>query len=605
MAEDRDGRPLSPEENTLRRWLADAGLESWADEIVMRASPSVRLRAVVDHADRMLHPRPDGARACSLCRRTKPTVVPGIETATSLAAGFGHWLVSTRSGSAHAWGANLHGQLGDGSTNERSSPVVLGLADVVAVAAGHSDSFAINRGGQVWAWGAGFRTTPSTVEIGSPARAIAAAGERAVVLLADGSLVERASVGTPFLPVPGSSDFTAVVTGEHHGLALHVNGTVWSWGDNKYGQLGDGTTVSRAEPRPVPGLKGVRGVAASWRQSCALLPDGTVWAWGANADGRTTFLRPDAIPEPFRVDGVSQATRIVAGSNRCWAIRADGSVLGWGGNLDGALGDGTVENRPSPVPLSVGTALVALATSAFATVAVDAEGKVLMWGGEFPVSDSDADPEIAIGASKLGGQPDLPPDFAWPTFRDVPQAFVAQVDLGEATAYDAEHVLPRSGLLTFFYEGESAGYSERDAGGWVVRHFDPETSLARRPFPPDLPGFKRFPGVPLLAEADLSVASADALDLALNPEEWVRYSEVQDVLRPVHRMLGHPQPVQGDPRWHLLAGDPADWVLLLQLDSDDAARTMWGDVGMLYYWIRVQDLADRRLERAWMVLQCS
>jgi uncharacterized protein YwqG len=555
----------------------------------------------------MLHPRPDGARACSLCRRTKPTVVPGIETATAVAAGFGHWLVSTASGSVHAWGANLQGQLGDGSTNERLSPaVVLGPADVLAVAAGQSDSFALNRGGAVWAWGSGFGTTPSTIEFDSPARSIAAAGARAVVLLADGSLVERASAGTPFLPVPGSSDFTAVATGEHHGLALHVNRTVWSWGDNKYGQLGDGTSVSRAEPRPVPGLKDVREVAAGWGQSYALLADGTVWAWGANADGRTTLLQPEAIPEPFRVDGGAQATGIAAGSTRCWAIRADGSVVGWGGNLDGALGDGTVENRPRPVPLSVGTPLVALATSAFATVAVDAGGKVLMWGGEFPVSDSDADSEIPIRASKLGGQPDLPPDFAWPTLRDVPQAFVAQIDLGKVAAHDSEHVLPKSGLLTFFYEGESvSGYTEDDAGGWVVRHFTPEASLARRPFPPDLPAFKRFPGVPLVAEADMSLASEDALDLPLNSEERVRYSELQEALRPVHRMLGHPQPVQGDPRWEVLAGDPADWVLLLQLDSDDAARTMWGDVGMLYYWIRVQDLADRRFERTWTVVQCA
>src|SRR5262249_54323255 len=125
-------------------------------------------------------------------------------------------------------------------------------------------------------------------------------------------------------------------------------GTVWTWGWNSAGQLGDGTTTDRHAPVQVPGVSGVGGVSAGAYHTLALRGDGTVWAWGYNAVGEvgdgTTVTRS----RPVQVPGLTGMVAVSAGGLHSLALRGDGTVWAWGDNDFGQLGDGTVSTHLSP-----------------------------------------------------------------------------------------------------------------------------------------------------------------------------------------------------------------------------------------------------------------
>jgi len=135
--------------------------------------------------------------------------------------------------------------------------------------------------------------------------------------------------------------FTAVACGRYHSLTLKNDGTVWAWGDNCYGQLGDGTTMKRTTAVQVSGLTMVTAIASGVNHSLAIRGGGTVWAWGENCSGQlgngTTIDRTIAL----QVIGLSDITAIACGGYHSLALRNDGSVWAWGENYSGQLGDGT------------------------------------------------------------------------------------------------------------------------------------------------------------------------------------------------------------------------------------------------------------------------
>jgi uncharacterized protein YwqG len=242
--------------------------------------------------------------------------------------------------------------------------------------------------------------------------------------------------------------------------------------------------------------------------------------------------------------------------------------------------------------------------------------------------------ELQPGTSTVGGEPDLPQAVEWPEFGDIPQAFIAQVNLADIAGFDLGDGLPTSGLLSFFYDSEQGvwGYDPADRGAWAVLYSPPEVPLSRRPIPSGVPDHARYARRGLRIEADITYApweSSDVESLGLTREEGLAYADVLDYTDrpPIHRLLGHPQPIQGDmqlecqlasnglycgdsssytdPRADDLRPGALDWRLLLQIDSDDDAGMMWGDVGMIYYWMRKEDLAARAWDASWLVLQCA
>ncbi len=230
------------------------------------------------------------------------------------------------------WGYNNNGQLGDGTTVSRNLPVpVTGMDhDVAYVAAGIYHTCAILKTGALHCWGLN-----TYGQVG------------------DGTLTQRL---TPVqVTFSGTTSPVAVVDGGvHHSCAVLADGTMWCWGRNHWGQLGNGTTTDSALPVQVPSLSGITtAVSMESYFTCAVQTGGTLWCWGYNADGVLGNGTPDSVPHPVpsAVVGLpAGAVQVATGFYAACALLDDNAVWCWGrNNTFGQLGDGTMANSAIPV----------------------------------------------------------------------------------------------------------------------------------------------------------------------------------------------------------------------------------------------------------------
>ena len=196
-----------------------------------------------------------------------PAQVSGISDVVAIAGGFWHTVALESDGTVWTWGNNTYGQLGDGTNTDRNTPVqVDGISNVIAIAGGHWHTVALESDGTVWTW-----------------------GNNTYGQLGDGTNTDR---NTP-VQVDGISNVIAIAGGHWHTIALKSDGTVWTWGNNTYGQLGDGTNTDRNTPVQVNGLSDINvnvdiviPIAGGHWHTVALKSDGTAWAWGNNFYGQ-------------------------------------------------------------------------------------------------------------------------------------------------------------------------------------------------------------------------------------------------------------------------------------------------------------------------------
>ena len=163
----------------------------------------------------------------------------------------------------------------------------------------------------------------------------------------------QADRSTP-VQVSNLSSVVAIASGDYHNLALKSDGTVWAWGDNSYGQLGDGSS-DRSYLYSCSGAGSRFGDrdCCGTDHSLALKSDGTVWAWGSNDVRPTGRLEAGTINRlrntPVQVQGLSSVVAIAAGGYHSLAVKSDGTVWPWGDNDSGQLGDGSTTTRYTPV----------------------------------------------------------------------------------------------------------------------------------------------------------------------------------------------------------------------------------------------------------------
>ena len=182
------------------------------------------------------------------------------------------------------------------------------------------------------------------------------------------------------LPTCATQGNAAVTSGESHSASLKRDGTVWAWGGNNFGQVGDGTTTHRWSPVQVSGLTGVTGLDAGEAHSLALRQDGTVWTWGYNTDGQLGDGTTTHRASPVQVPGLSSVTALAPGRTHSLVLRQDGTVWAWGANGNGQLGDGTTTQRYSPVRVTGLSGVTAIAAGIFHTLALRQDGTVWAWG---------------------------------------------------------------------------------------------------------------------------------------------------------------------------------------------------------------------------------
>ena len=300
----------------------------------------------------------------------------------AVAPSFPFALALKADGTVLGWGANALGQLGDGTFDNRLTPVtVSGFGSgsgVIAITVGLSHSVALKSDGSVWTWGSN-----NNGNLGNPA------------------IVGPSNVPVPVSGLGSGAGVVAIAAGGNFTLALKSDSTVWAWGNNNNGQLGIGNIANQPVPVQVKGpgavgaLSGITAVSAppagGGAFAMALRMDGSVWAWGNNSNGQLGDGTTTNRTSPVQVKGVGGSGLLgnvvnidaAGGANNlhALAVTSDGSVLAWGSNANGQLGTGN--NTPSSVPLQVpglDNGITAVSGAAGLSFALKSDGSLLAWG---------------------------------------------------------------------------------------------------------------------------------------------------------------------------------------------------------------------------------
>jgi hypothetical protein len=260
-----------------------------------------------------------------------------------------------------AWGLNSNGQLGNGNTiSPQPLPLNIGQSQVTGLNGGLNHTVALQGDGTLLAWGnnnLGKLGNNSTIDSSSP------------------------------VTVQNLTGVMAVGVGENHSLALKSDGTVWGWGSNGFGQLGNGTTDFNPHPLPVQvsGLNNIIAISAHLNHNLVLKSDGTVWAWGSNDFGQIGNNSSGGnVSTPNQVMNLSNVIAISAGFQHNAALKSDGTVWVWGRNAEGEVGNNTTTTsgcQCEPLPLQTTITGVSQITAGFFnTAAVKLNGDVFVWG---------------------------------------------------------------------------------------------------------------------------------------------------------------------------------------------------------------------------------
>ena len=264
-------------------------------------------------------------------------------------SGSGFVLALDDNGAIWAWGYNIDGRTGTGTTGFSIKTPQKVLIDNVTAISARGNSLALKKDGTVWAWGGN--------DLGQ---------------LGNGG---NESVSTPE-QIKGLTEVVAISAGSNTGYALKSDGTVWAWGLNDNGQVGDGTTENRLTPVQVKGLTGVKALGESG--SYAIKEDGSVYGWGKSESGELYLT-------PYQVTGIDHVKQIASGENLTVYLKDDGTVWAWGTNRYGALGDGTITNempydiKMSPVQVKIDN-VKKISVEGWSGMAVKNDGTVWEWG---------------------------------------------------------------------------------------------------------------------------------------------------------------------------------------------------------------------------------
>ena len=252
--------------------------------------------------------------------RSTPTPIAPGQTWLAIATGREHTIAIRSDRTLWVWGSNLYGRLGDGTTIDKLAPTQIGLSGTwIAVAAGGWHSLALRSDGTLWVW-----------------------GNNGNGQLGDGTINGRE---TP-IQIETGSTWTSIAAGFAYTLAIKSDGTLWAWGHNGFGQLGDGTTdgpinQGRITPTPIGTNANWSAIAAGYNHTLAIKTDGTLWVWGSNVAGQLgNGTRGNLGPTPTQVEIGTTWTNVAGGTDHTIALKSDGTFWAWGFDSSGQLGDG-------------------------------------------------------------------------------------------------------------------------------------------------------------------------------------------------------------------------------------------------------------------------
>ena len=286
-------------------------------------------------------------------------------------------------GSVWAWGYNAHGALGDGTSNNECVPIKVPISDVKEISAGVDHVMALKNDGTVWVWGSNLYGQYGNGTISSvPA----------------GQNLTNWHISSLPTKVPGLSNVKTISAGADCCFAVKDDGTVWAWGDNRLGNLGDGTTSTRSSPVQVYALINIIAVSGGTHHTLALDNTGNVWAWGNNNDGELGNNSGDQVtsfgykydPTSVKVP-IDSVVSISAGMFDSMALKKDGTLWLWGSNDNGELGDGTSTSRSAPASVSGLSNVVEMCSPGSTSIALTNDGTLWTWGTNDEIATANID----------------------------------------------------------------------------------------------------------------------------------------------------------------------------------------------------------------------
>jgi alpha-tubulin suppressor-like RCC1 family protein len=262
-------------------------------------------------------------------------------------------------GTLWGWGLNGSGQLGDNTSVNRSTPVTTfaGGTNWKQIACGNNHTAAIKTDGTLWTWGSNFN------------------GE-----LGDNTTTNRL---TPVTTFAGGTNWKQVSGGSGHTAAIKTDGTLWTWGYNIFGQLGNNTTTHRSTPvTTFAGGTNWKQVSGGGTHTAAIKTDGTLWTWGSNSNGQLGDNTGTTRSTPVTTfAGGTNWKQVAGGGLHIAAIKTDGTLWTWGYNIFGQLGDNTTTNRSIPVTtFAGGTTWKQVDGGDSYTAAIKTDGTLWGWG---------------------------------------------------------------------------------------------------------------------------------------------------------------------------------------------------------------------------------
>jgi alpha-tubulin suppressor-like RCC1 family protein len=260
------------------------------------------------------------------------------------------------------WGYNFYGQLGNNSVTSTSVPIqtVAGGTNWKQASSGTDVVGAVKTDGTLWMWGKNTAAAP---------------------FIGDNTIVHRSS---PVQTIAGGTNWKMVSVQWGQVTAIKTDGTLWTWGNNQYGSLGDNTSIYKSSPvQTIAGGTNWKYVAQGTSgHAMAIKTDGTLWGWGYNAHGQLGDNTVANKSSPIQtITGGTNWKMVATGYYNTFAIKTDGTLWGWGLNGNGTLGDNTTTNKSSPVQtIAGGTNWKTVAVGTWQVAAIKTDGTLWTWG---------------------------------------------------------------------------------------------------------------------------------------------------------------------------------------------------------------------------------